>query len=170
MKRFAPVLLVLAGWMVSQIAGTPQQAYAQARTSLASLQTAIDAIISGNATVGNAANLDGRPSSAYVRLANVNEAANASNVGALRLNGTNLQFNDGTGWQTLLTSNAASQTYLPRSGGTLTGNLTVSGSIAAGGSISGSGSGLTSVPAGSLSGTSLPGAIINQLDLRYVTR
>ena len=58
MKRFAPVLLVLSGWFIAQIAGTPQQVYAQARTSLSSLQAAIDNIINGNTTVGHADNAD----------------------------------------------------------------------------------------------------------------
>jgi hypothetical protein len=70
MKRFAPLLLVFAGWILAQFAGTPQQVYAQARTSLSSLQTAIDNIINGNTTVGHATNAD--------------QAANASTLGGYR--------------------------------------------------------------------------------------
>ncbi len=58
MKRTSPILLVLAGWILAQVIGSPQQVYSQGRTSLASLQNAINSIINGNTTVGNAANAE----------------------------------------------------------------------------------------------------------------
>lgn len=53
----------------------------------------------------------------------------------------------------------AFQSVLPLSGGSLSGNLTVSGTVSAT-LFSGSGASLTSLPAGSLTGTTLPASIL----------
>lgn len=126
MKRFAPMLLVLTGWFIAQVAGTPAQVYAQARTSLSSLQAAIDGILSGDTTVGHAAEADfaaeaasladGVPWSSIsnipgdvvfhgqaVQIGPGTPEANAQNAGTVRYNfaeGT-LQVSDGTDWRTL---------------------------------------------------------------------
>ncbi len=99
MKRITPLLLVLAGWFIAQIAGTPQQVYAQARTSLASLQTAIDNIINGNTVVGSAW---------LAEEANAVPAVNsgggvAINPGSLQyaLDTAELQVSDGERWQSV---------------------------------------------------------------------
>lgn len=115
MKRFAPVLLVLAGWFIAQIAGTPQQVYAQARTSLSSLQSAVNAlssdinalsstiddIINGNTTVAVAVQAESVPV--------VGGGGNAATTpGELRFNAAEgtLQVSDGTAWLNLALENA----------------------------------------------------------------
>lgn len=117
MKRFVPILLVLAGWFFAQFAGTPQQVYARARISVSSLQTAIEDIINGNTTVGHATTSDSATvadSATIADFALVAEQARsvpaefggsavASTPGELRFNmdeGT-LQVSDGTVWLAL---------------------------------------------------------------------
>ena len=123
-RRLGFVLCALCGWAAASISGTPQQVYAQTRTTLASLQAAIDSIIAGTTPVGmsngltlptgfppspavgqvawsgtNLAVYDGvQWGSGPVRLTNVSDAASAANAGTLRWTGTQVQFCDGSQW------------------------------------------------------------------------
>ncbi len=113
MKRFAPGLLVLAGWFFAQVAGTPQEVYAQARTSLASLQSEInalqqlvlgidadvEALQSDVEIITTSAVFHGQP----VQIGPGSVVANAENAGTLRYDpaeGT-LKVSNGTEWRTL---------------------------------------------------------------------
>ena len=58
MKKLLPLALMLLGWTFAQVVDTPQQVYAAARTSLASLQAAIDDMINGNTPVARALDSD----------------------------------------------------------------------------------------------------------------
>ena len=73
---------VVCGLMMGCLFGPPQQLMAQARTSLASLQAAIDGIISGATSVGDAQRLGGFVEADFVRW------SHAEGRYALRVDGT----------------------------------------------------------------------------------
>jgi hypothetical protein len=110
--RIVWILCFFAGWLVASISVEPRQVLAETRTSLASLQAAIESIINGTQLVGHADdadNLDGFPGFAYsmvgdpVRLTSVVAPATAANSGTLRWNAGagKVEVSDGIQWVAL---------------------------------------------------------------------
>ena len=102
------------GWMIASVTGTPQQVLADTRVSLASLQTAINKIISGETPVGeanHAVHADDSMTSMFSFQATqalsvptgTDLPATAANAGFLRFNGNtqSLEVSDGTQWRAL---------------------------------------------------------------------
>lgn len=102
------------GWMIASVIGTPQQVLADTRISLASLQTAINKIISGETPVGDADHAGYADfamesiSSRYSQRASsvptdIYWDATAETAGFLRFNRNtqSLEVSDGTQWRAL---------------------------------------------------------------------